>query len=112
MEQQPKILVNAKADQSLETMLAEVNDGFQSGRVKKMQLASWIILHFHQKLFRKQIESIRSDHFDQIAHLKAVVRRMEEAKRTDGNLELGELLQPLKTSGAKRRKRTQAITHE
>ena len=41
--EQPKIIVSAAADQDLEAMLKEVNDGFDSGRVKKAQLASWII---------------------------------------------------------------------
>jgi hypothetical protein len=80
--------------------------------VKKTQLASWIIINFHQKFFSKQIGSIRADHFDEIAHLKAVVRQMEEAKRTDGSLKLGELLQPIKTGGAKRRQRTPDKTDE
>lgn len=112
MEQMPKIVITHQADQSLEAMLKDVNEGFTSGRVKKAQLASWIIRHFHEKLFSKQIETIRVDHFDQIAHLKAVVRQMEEAKRNDGNLELDALLRPLQTGGAKRQKRNPAKTHE
>ena len=112
MEQMPKIVITADADQCLEAMLKEVNEGFASGRVKKTQLASWIFLHFHKKDFYKRLANIRADHFDEIAHLKAVVKQLEEAKRTDGILELNKLLLPLKSSGGKGRKQTPLSTDE
>lgn len=112
MEQMPKIVITTDADQSLEAMLKEVNEGFASGRVKKTQLASWIIRHFRQKVFGKQIEKIRADHFDQIAHLKAVIKQIEEAKRTDANFELGKLLSPLKSGAPKARRPTPTKTDE
>ena len=111
MEQTPKIVISVSADQCLNEMLKQVNDGFTSGRVKKTQLASWIINHFRQTSFDKQIEKIRYEHFDQIAHLKSIVRQMEEAKRTDGNLELEKLLSPLKPGG-RRSKPTPVNTDE
>lgn len=112
MEQMPKIVITTDADQSLEAMLKEVNDDFASGRVKKPQLASWIIRHFREKVFGKQIEKIRSDHFDQVAYLKAVIKQIEEAKRTDANIELDKLLSPLKSGAPRVRKPTPANTDE
>jgi hypothetical protein len=112
MEQMPKVVITTDADQSLEAMLKEVNEGFTSGRVKKTQLASWIIHHFRKKVFGKQIEKIRADHFDQIAHLKAVIKQIEEAKRTDANFELDKLLSPLNSGAPKARKPTPAKTDE
>ena len=105
MEQIEKIVIAGDADQSLEAMLKEVNDGFASGRVKKVQLASWIISEFHKKSFRKQIDLIRAAHFDEIAHLKSVVKQMEEAKKSDAHVELNRLLLPLTASGGRGRKR-------
>jgi hypothetical protein len=96
MEQVPKIVISNDADQQLETMLMEVNDGFASGRVKKAQLASWVISYFHAEHFAKQVEKIRADHFDEIAHLEAVVKQMKEAKKNDASVELDKLLSPLR----------------
>lgn len=101
---EPKIVISTIADQQLEEMLKAVNEGFGSGRVKKVQLASWIINYFRQGVFSKQIAKIRADHFDEIAHLKTVVKQMEEAKKTDDTLELDRLLSPLKGSAARTRK--------
>ncbi len=98
-----KIVITDAADQHLEEMLKTVNDGFASGRVKKVQLASWIIGSFQQSLFSKQIEKIRADHFDEIAHLKSVVKQMELAKGSNKTLELSKLLNPvLQKSGARK----------
>lgn len=112
MDQVPKILISNAADADLEAMLNEVNEGFSSGRVKKAGLASWILATFRKKYFAKHIKRIRADHFDQIAHLKAIVRQMEEAKRTDAKVELKALLEPLKRSGPKAKKPTPTKTDE
>lgn len=112
MDQAPKVHISPTADMDLEAMLTEVNEGFSSGRVKKAQLASWILATFRKKYFAKHIKRIRADHFDQIAHLKAIVRQMEEAKRTDADVEIGRLLQPLKRSGPKAKKPTPTKTDE
>jgi hypothetical protein len=93
--EQPKIIVSAAADQDLEAMLKEVNDGFDSGRVKKAQLASWIITYFRQSAFSKQMENIRAEHFDQVAHLKNIIKRIEAANESNEKVELEKLLNPL-----------------
>lgn len=97
----PKILISEQADQCLEQMLREVNQDFSSGRVKKMQLASWILMTFYERSFAKQIEKIRAAHFDRIAHLKALVKKLEATEGTDAELELNRLLLPLKNSSKK-----------
>jgi hypothetical protein len=113
MDQLPKIIITPKADQALDEMLKIVNDDFSSGRVKKTQLASWIVLHFKAKTFTKQLKKIRVDHFDKLAHLKSIVKQMEEAKRCDQNLELAQLLSPLTTGKvAKLKIKTKATPNE
>ncbi len=96
-----KILITQEADQHLEQMLKTVNQDFSSGRVKKTQLASWILTNFFAKSFSKEIERIRAAHFDRIAHLKALVKKLEAADGADAELELNRLLLPLKNSGSK-----------
>jgi len=104
MSQLQKINIDREADADLETMLNALNDGFTSGRVTKTQLASWIIKAFRSKYFTSQIKKIRADHFDKIAHLKAVVKQMEEAKKSNADLKLDTLLSPLTANGERSRK--------
>lgn len=101
MEDVAKILVSAKADEYLEEMVKAVNQDFSSGRVKKSQLASWILTTFYEKSFTKEIKRIRAAHFDRIAHLKALVKKLEATDGTDADLELNRLLLPLKNGGKK-----------
>lgn len=103
MEDVAKILISAQADQHLEQMLKEVNQDFSSGRVKKTQLASWILTTFYERSFAKEIKRIRAAHFDRIAHLKALVKKLEAADGTDAELELNRLLLPLKNNGNKKK---------
>jgi hypothetical protein len=95
MEAIPKIIIANDADELLEKMLKQVNEGFPSGRVKKAQLATWIIKDFHERTFLKVIDKIRDDHFDEITHLKSVLKQMEEARKNNGEVKLTELLMPM-----------------
>ena len=109
MEPTPKIVISADADQELDAMLKETNDGFTSGRVKKAQLASWIITCFRKNQFQKQVEQIRADHFDEVAHLQAIIKQVRAAKKSATKLELKELLSPL---GSDKKKRKSTPTPE
>lgn len=96
MESIPKIHLSTEADQVLEEMVRLTNENFLSGRVKKTQLLSWIVLDFHKAQFQKRLEKIRADHFDKIAHLRSVIKNLEEAKRQGKEIRVESLLTPLK----------------
>lgn len=89
-----KIVISKEADQSLDEMLAVVNDGFSSGRVKKNEIASWIVLHFYKNAFSKQIEAIRSDHFSAVAHLEGILKKLKSGETND-LAEINSLLAPV-----------------
>jgi type IV secretory pathway VirD2 relaxase len=82
MEQLQKVSIAPDAEQALEEMFQLANKDFKSGKVTKANLVSWLILNFHKSHFKKSLKKIRDDHFDQIAHLKSVVKDMEEAKKS------------------------------
>lgn len=90
-----KIVISADADSDLEAMVTLVNNGFEAGRVKKNQMASWIIKFFRKTYFAKHIETVRSDHFDEIAHLESVIKQMKASRDGDGAVELNNLLAPV-----------------
>ncbi len=96
-----KIVISIRADRDLEEMVAVVNDGFSSGRVKKGQLASWIVTFFKAAYFAKHVQTIRGDHFDEVAHLNSVIKQIRAAKKSDQTVEMDRLLSPLKESGKK-----------
>jgi len=95
MEQLPKIAVSIEAEKYLEDIRKTVNEGFSSGRVAKGQLASWIIANFWASLTSKAVEKIRADHFDEIAHLEAVVKQLKEARESNASVPVQELLTPI-----------------
>ena len=97
----PKVLITTEADECLDKMLKETNADFESGRVKKTELLSWIITRFYSDSFAKQVKTIRADHFDEVAHLKAIIKQVEAAKKNDEKLELDKLLQPLRAKEKK-----------
>ncbi len=55
------------ADQVLDRMVIQVNDGFTGGKISKTDLASWIIRYFENHDLEGNLEKIRKDHFDQVA---------------------------------------------
>lgn len=101
MEQSPKVAISPEADKYLEDMRKSVNEGFSSGKVTKSQLATWIIGQFWFNLTTKQIEKIRADHFDEVAHLESVVERLKEARKTKASLPVQDLLAPVLQKQAK-----------
>lgn len=95
MEQVPKVAITAESDKYLEDIRKSVNDGFSSGRVTKGQLAAWIIADLWANLTQKRIEKIRADHFDEVAHLEAVVLRLKKARKANTPLAAQDLLAPV-----------------
>lgn len=89
-----KIVIFSAADQDLEEMKALVNED-KAGSATKTQLASWIISFFKANYFSKHIQNIRSDHFDEIAHMEEVVRKMKAARDAGESVEVGGLLAPV-----------------
>ncbi len=92
-----KVHLTSEADKDLSQMVKETNDGFTSGRLTKTQMLSWIVRNFRRKHFEKEKEQIRAEHFDKIAHLTSVIKAMKEAEAQGKDIEIDELLSPLKT---------------
>jgi hypothetical protein len=89
-----KIVISNNADHALEEMKSIVNED-ASGKVTKTQLVSWIILFFKTTYFTKHLQTIRSDHFDEIAHMEEVVKKMKAARGAGESVEVSGLLAPV-----------------
>lgn len=89
-----KIVITAAADQDLEEMKNIVNED-KASRVTKTELASWIVSFFKTVYFTKHVQTIRGDHFDEIAHMEEVIKKMKAARTAGGSVEVGGLLAPV-----------------
>lgn len=81
-EKTAKITVTIEAETMLDRMLQQVNDRFSGGRVTRQDLATWIIRYFNQNAVTQCLEEIRADHFDQVAHLEALLKQAKQARRS------------------------------
>ena len=52
-----------------------VNDGFNGGRVTRMQALSWLLIRQADSLPETTIQEIRSEFFDEVALLESILRQ-------------------------------------
>ena len=95
MKQTSKIAVLPSAEEALDRMVKAANQDFLGGRITKHQLASWLITRFEGDLFKRNIESLRHDNFDQVAYLEAVTKKIKKAGKEGIETNLEDLLTPL-----------------
>ncbi len=108
-----KIAVTETADEALVEALKRVNDGFQGGRVTKTDLASWLISQGSGKLNQEAINEIHQAHFNQVAYLGALVKRLKSAgQNTLGPEEIATLSALLKSQDGLKRKGRRAPNEE
>jgi hypothetical protein len=77
-----KITVTAEAERMLDEMVRDVNNGFSGGRVTRQDVATWLVRYFHGNALAQCLEEIRSDHFDQLAHLETLLKQAKKARRS------------------------------
>jgi len=103
-----KVAITKRADDSVSGALERVNDGFEGGRVSKTDLMSWAILRVVSEIDKADIDEIRRDHFNQVAYLDGLVKRLKNDDRESLNDEererLRNLLNPLTPSTRVRRR--------
>lgn len=90
-----KIAISSSADEALSKSLEKVNLNFDGGRVTKVDLASWLIHYFTESLSDGLIQEIRRAHFNQVAYLEALVRKLKSAGRDSLNADEQSTLQEL-----------------
>jgi glutaredoxin 2 len=75
-----KVTMSPKAEGLLNEMVTKTNDGFTGGKVTKHDLLSWVVTHFAENYFERNRERIQADHFDRLAHLDNLVKRIKKAR--------------------------------
>ena len=99
-----KITVNKEAEEKLMNVMEKVNNGFDSGKVNRQDLASWALNYFASICDAEVIKAIRQDHFDEFAMLEAILKRGKEQGKLP--TELRNILRQQMTSDLPSRKST------
>jgi len=91
IEEVQRIAVSKEAQDAISEVMERVNSGFFGGKVNRMQIANWALIHLKEVLSEANIMQIRSEHFDEITLLESILRRAKENGKVP--LEFKDLLQ-------------------
>ena len=70
-----RLSATREADEALNRIVERVNDGFNGGRVSRMQALSWLIIRQADSLTESMIQEIRAEFFDEVALLESILRQ-------------------------------------
>ncbi len=73
-----RVVVSREANDATDIVLSKVNVDWDAGKVTKPQLVSFILQRFQAKLSDKDVQEIRSQHFDKVAYLEGLLKRARE----------------------------------
>lgn len=85
---QYRVLISADANDSVDTLLKKVNEGWDAGKVTKPQLVSWVISKMAKKFSEKELNEVRTAHFDKIAYLESLLKKAKETGEMPAELNL------------------------
>lgn len=74
-----RITVSKSGQDALTAIVERVNDGFIGGKINRTQAANWIMMRFNENLTDTEVREIRSEHFDEVAVLEAILRKAKES---------------------------------
>jgi hypothetical protein len=98
-----KIAITSSADSALSQALNRINLNFEGGRITKAGLASWLIQRAGADLDEHTIEEIRRAHFNQVAYLENLVKKLKSSDRDSLSTEEADTLQDMLGQGSKKR---------
>lgn len=75
-----KVTLSLESDSLLDKIIEQTNLGFTGGRLTKHDGLSWIIRYFWENQFDRNLERMRADHFDRVAHVENLLKRVKQAR--------------------------------
>jgi len=85
-QNQFRIVVGKEANDALDGMVGQVNDGFTAGSVTKSDLATYLFKNAHRFLKKAEIVKIRTEYFDERLALENMVRESESSGKLPDDL--------------------------
>lgn len=83
-----RISIHTEAEKALLELLEKVHKNFDSGKISKSELVSWVLVHANKSYTGVEFQTLRSDHFDEIAALESLLKRSKEAGSVSADLKL------------------------
>jgi len=74
-----RITVSKMAEEALTEIVDRVNDGFEGGRVNRVQVANWILMRFQGSCSDADIQQIRAENVNEIAVLEAILKKARKS---------------------------------
>lgn len=74
-----RITVSKMAEEALTEIVERVNNGFEGGRVNRVQVANWIMMQFLVNCSDADIQQIRAENINEIAVLEAILKKARKS---------------------------------
>lgn len=97
-----KVTLSVDSDALLDRIIVQTNDGFTGGRLTKQDGLSWIVRYFFENQFERNIDRLRTDHFDRVTHVDNLLKRIKQARHKGAQDEEAELQLKQMVEGAEK----------
>ena len=74
-----RITISKMAEEALTEIVERVNNGFEGGRVNRVQVANWIMMQFLVNCSDADIQQIRAENVNEIAVLEAILKKARKS---------------------------------
>ncbi len=83
IQEQFRVILGSKANESLEKIVCQVNDGFQCGTITKSNVMDWFLVRLDGSINQVEVRTLRELHIDEKKMLQDLLK---ESKMTEENL--------------------------
>lgn len=88
-----RIAISKEAQIAITEIMDKVNEGFLGGKVTRMELANWALIHLKETISDEQINQVRMEHFDEVTLLEVILRKAKAKEKGKIPEEFKDLLQ-------------------
>jgi len=81
-----RITVSKMAEEALTETVERVNDGFEGGKVNRVQVANWILMRFNASCSDGDIQQIRAENVNEISVLEAILKKARKSGKLPSEL--------------------------
>jgi hypothetical protein len=78
IDEQFRVVINAEANEALDSILSRANGGFDGGEITRSDAANWIFVGAAKSFSESDIKTLRNLHFDERKLLHAILRKSGE----------------------------------
>ena len=76
-----RIFISKQSEAALNDITDAVNEGFESGRVSRSDIANHMIMKFKNELSDPSIQLIRNEHFSIVTHMERLLKKIKNGEK-------------------------------